>query len=194
MRRYLIIPGALLAFILFSAKSCKDDPGVSLHYEEEALNSFMDSVKDGFSASYLDEESLFVFTRNAKQKLVDYSDFMNISNDSSLDSVFRSQAMVMVQSLFGEGLSPARVSPGRVTYIDSIWLIEPLHLAGDGLYKGELGFREEAVIISGEDTVTSNAAIKKLEFLATKSKKVIGTDTLIAWQVCLGEIYLLQTP
>jgi len=194
MKRYLIITGALLACILFSAKSCKEDPQVSRQQEEEAIAEKMDSVKNEFGGDFLDEESLFVFTRKAKQKLIDYADYMNIVNDSSLDSAFRDQAWLMAQDLFANGLVPGSPLPGMVILIDSSWLTEPLKMAGEGVYKGELGFREKNRVKSGEDNDHFLQSYKKSEIICTKSPKVFGTDTLSVWQVRLREFNLLPAP
>lgn len=194
MKKYLIIPGALLAFILFSAKSCKEDPQASWQQEEAAIAEKMDSVKNEFGGDFLDEESLFVFSRKAKQKLIDYADYMNIVNDSSLDSAFRDQAWLMALDLFANGLVPGSLFPGKVTLIDSSWISEPLKLAGEGVYKGELGFREKILQKPGEDSTIFLLSYKTSEIICTKSPKVFGTDTLSVWQVFLGKIYLLPTP
>ncbi len=188
MKRHLIILGALLAFILFSAKSCDDDPGANRDAEEEALIGAMDSVINEFGTEYLDEESLFAFTQKAKQKLMDYSDYMNMANDTSLDSAFRNQALAMTIELFKKGSGPIESFAGRVIKIDSIRLIEPLHLTGTVLYKGVLGFREGIKSLGG-DTTADVSSWKKVEFLATKSNKLFATDTLRIWQVYLGEIF-----
>ena len=189
MRKFLIIPGALLAFILFSAKSCDEDPAVTRRQAEETMQEVMDSVKAEFGAEYLDEESLFVFARKAKQKLKDYSDYTNIANDTAVDSVFRSQALTMSKELLFKGSAPAEPAPGVETDIDSVWLVVPLHMAGEDFYKGRLGFREVVIKKSTEDTISGASFSKEVEILAIKESKISGTDTLKVWQVYLGNFY-----
>ncbi|MBE0648053.1 MAG: hypothetical protein IH596_09730 [Bacteroidales bacterium] len=194
MKRYLIIPGALLAFILFSAKSCDEDPAATRHQAEETMLEVMDSVKAEFGVEYLDEESLFVFTQKAKQKLRDYSDYMNVFNDTSLAYAFRTQARDMTTEIFYLNSWPIEPTPGKVIRIDSVWLTEPLHRTGDEQYKGELGFMDSLIQKSDQDTIpTRNSGMNKVEFLVIKQHKIIGTDTLKIWQVFLGGFRLKVT-
>lgn len=189
MKKYLMIAGVLVAFLLFSAKSCTEDPEVNRLREEEKLTQVMDSVKEGFEAGYLDEASLFAFTCKAKQKLADYSGYMNIANDISLDSAFRTQALAMAKELFSMELPTGRPSPGEVIQVDSIWVAEPLRLSREGIYTGELGFRETSRRKSVQDTSGTIQSFRKAGIQALKSKKVFGSDTMKVWQVYLGEIY-----
>lgn len=189
MKRYLVIPGALFVFILFSAKTCKEDPHSLSSTEEDALFRVMDSVKNEFGTGYLEEGSLFVFTQKAEQKLRDYSDYRHIAGDTSLDTAFRAQASLMIKDLFYTGMEPAGSSPGLVIRIDSVWLIEPLHRTGPALYKGVLGFREESLRNYGQDSMTITPSMKKVEILATKAKKLFGADTLKVWTLFLGKIF-----
>lgn len=189
MKRYLIVPGALLAFILFSAKSCEEDQQVSWEQDKEALNDVMDRVKDGFQADFLDEESLVAFTQKAKQKLKDYSEYMNIINDSSSDSAFRMQALSMTNALFYRNTGPTEFFPGQVMTIDSIWLIEPMHFSEEINYAGIIGFREKIMQKSEQDSITCSYSVKKMEIVVVKSTKQFGSDTLRIWQVYLGNFF-----
>ncbi|MBN1198542.1 MAG: hypothetical protein JXA23_04250 [Bacteroidales bacterium] len=189
MKRYLIIPGALLAFILFSAKSCDENQQASREQDKEALIDVMDRVKNGFQADSLDEEILDAFTQKAKQKLKDYSEYMNIVTDSSSDSAFRMQALSMTHALFYRSMGPSEFFPGQQITIDSIWLIESMHLSEERIYKGIIGFREKIIQKTEQDSVPGFISLKKAEILGVKSSKEFGNDTLQIWQVYLGKIF-----
>jgi hypothetical protein len=189
MNRFLLIPSALLALILFSGKSCDDGSEELRHQqEEEAAVKEIDHIKSRFGGDYLNDESLFAFEMKAIQKLVDYADYFNIANDTSLDSVFRKQAASMITDLFCDGNVPQTLvnMTGKIR-IDSIRIIEPLHQNTDLFYTGTLGF-----ILEFRDDPDSNAASSishkgMIEMVAMKSDQPSGTDTLRIWKVFLGE-------
>jgi hypothetical protein len=107
---------------------------------------------------------------------------MNIASDTSIDSVYRSQALKMAEELFYPGIDPVEPFSDMPILLDSIWVTQPLHMAGTEFYKGKLGFRE----------VVSARYTKEVEILAVKQTKIIGPDTLKVWQVFLGN--MLQNP
>jgi len=187
MKRYFIIPGALLAFILFSAKSCEDTEE-NRRLEEVALMETIDSVKDEFGAEYLNEESLFAFEQKAKQKLRDYADYLNIANDSSLDSAFRIQAATMTDELFYSRNVPVITKHSTFSiFIDSIHVIEPLHRSASSEYQGVLGFRLELREYAAGDTVITGPAWKIIDMVAAKTTSRFGNDSLSIWKVFLGD-------
>ncbi|MBC8315982.1 MAG: hypothetical protein ISR57_03665 [Bacteroidales bacterium] len=189
IKRYLIIPGLLFAFILFSAKSCEEDTEENRRLEEAEYKEAVDRVKDEFEADFLREESLFVFEQKAKQNLKDFADYMNIANDTSLDSAFRNQAKAMTNELFYLRHTPVISRyPTFKLFIDSIHVIQPLQRTGDSEYQGILGFREGVTRVSGQGAITSFISLKKVEILAIKSDKLFGTDTLKIWKVYLGKL------
>ena len=189
MKRYLIIPGLLLAFILFSAKSCEEDAEETRRQEEAELMEEISRVKNEFRADYLNDESLFVFEQKAIQKLKDFADYMNVAHNTSLDSAFRAQADTMVQELFYGQQAPVISSyPAFNLFIDSIQVIEPLHRTGNSGYQGILGYREKVMEYAEGDTVISSPTSKRIEMIATKSTSAFGSDTLRIWKVYLGEL------
>ena len=189
MRRYFIIAGLFLAFILFSAKRCDVDTEENRRLEEADLKEAIDRVKDEFEADYLNEEGLFVFEQKAEQKLKDFADYMNIANDTSLDSAFRTQAETMTQELFFLRHVPAiSRHPTFELFIDSIHVIEPLQRTGSSGYQGILGFRLEVREYIKGDTILIAPRWKMIDMIATKTSSQFGSDTLEIWKVFLGEL------
>jgi len=189
IKRYLIIPGLLFAFILFSAKSCEKDTEENRRLEEAEFKEAVDRVKDEFEADFLREESLFVFEQKAKQKLKDFADYMNIANDTSLDSAFRAQAANMANDLFYSQTAP-EFSSDKVfgLAIDSIRVIEPLHRTGNSGYQGILGFCQKVKEYTKGDTVIIGSTSKMIEMVAVKSTSTFGSDTLRIWKIYLGKL------
>jgi len=188
MRKHLVLPAILMAFLLISAKSCDEDHSENLEEKPETVKEEMEEVKDGFQADFLNEESLAAMTQKARQTLKDFSEYMNIANDISNDSLFRSQALGMAGTLFYENGTPVKQYAGLLVTIDSIWLTLPLHLTEKGLYKGLLGFRERTIIISEKDSNFYSIDKKQVEIFGIKSIKEIGGDSLWVWQLYLGNI------
>ena len=189
MRKYLIIPGLLLAFFLFSAKSCDEDTEENRRLEEVEMKEAIDSVKGEFEAEFLTEESLFAFEQKAKQKLRDFADYWNIANDTSLDSAFRGQAETMSKNLFYLQQVPMTSRhPTFEIFIDSIHVVQPLQRTVNSGYYGILGFKLEVREYTLGDTVITGPNSKMIEMVATKTASPFGSDTLKIWKVYLGKM------
>lgn len=189
MKRYLVVPLALLAFILFSARSCVEEHESEWLTPEEAYAGAMDSVQDLFGAESLDEASLVAFTEKAKQKLADWADLMNMAADTSLDTAFRTQAWDMVDVLFSPGVMHPVPDPGIRIHVDSIRITEPLQASGRETYTGLLGFTEKRSGLSLQGLDETFSRERTAEIWAGKSITVIGSDTLEIWKVYLGELH-----
>jgi hypothetical protein len=189
MKRYLVIPLALLALILFSGKSCNDVSERKRHQqEEEATRKEIEAIRSEFGAEYLDGDLRFAFARKAVQKLRDYADYANIANDTALDSLFRIQARTMMNDLFLEGLVP-QILLNRTGHIriSSIRVAEPLQPVTNTNYKGILEFRMEVRAEWPGDTVLTRSPAGLIEMIAVKTTRTVGTGNLDIWKVFLGE-------
>ncbi|MFH1159420.1 MAG: hypothetical protein V1733_00525 [bacterium] len=189
MKRIVVLSGLILAFFFFSAKKCEDGVQANQEQEEAVLAATVDSIRNGLTTDYLSGDAIRSFEKLAEQKLRDYADYFSIASDTSLDTAFRAQAEGMTGELFCPGRTPGELLPGAEIRIDSIRLVEPMHLTGAAGYKGMLGFREEIRRITGQEPIAGASVWKRIEILATKSKKPVGTDTLEIWKIYLGEIY-----
>ncbi len=189
MRKYVVIPGLLLAFILFSAKRCNDDTEENRRLKETELKVVIDSVRNEFKANYLREESLFAYEQKAKQKLRDFADYMNIAHNSALDSAFRVHAETMIKNLFYLQQVPMiSRHPTFELFIDSIHVVHPLQRSESSGYQGVLGFRLEIREYTEGDTMLTTPHWEMIDMIATKTASPFGSDTLKIWKVYLGEI------
>ena len=212
MRKFLIISVSLLAFLLFSSKKCESPEDENVVGEETAFKAALDSINKAFEADYLSEQTLRAFEVKAKQKLVDFADYLHIVNDKTLDESFKEQARQMILDLFisdnvhislkvHDELKEKNLvineflkmdsGPGgnSMEFIfDSINLSEPLHKVNDFNYIGSLTFSQRFTGFSSTNNLIIVSLSKKVDVIATKIRKQFGSDTLQIWQVYLGDI------
>lgn len=187
MKRPFLIPILLLAFIVLSSKQCAEDadPLVEVDTQLEEISA----VKSAFESDYLKSESLFAFEEKAKQKLSDYSDYLNIAKDTSLDTTFRHQAANMIPHLFYQKKEPIiSTGSGSLALIDSIYMIKPLSKTSTAIYTGSLGFHGMMTDIETNDSMILSPQKWTIEMIATKTLTSFGKDTLRVWKVFLGEM------
>jgi len=212
MKKYIIIFAAALAYLLLSSRSCEGPDQEDILTDEEVLAATKDSIEHQFSSDDLSPALLTALEINAQQKLADFCDYLNLYNDASLDSAFRSQAHRMILELFVSdtvqinSLLTSRTDGGNLslndflvaqTYsayrsprliIDSIETIKSLNRADEMSYRGLIAFRRQLSFKPANDTFHGNKDSMLVEMIALRARKVIGSDTLRVWEVFLGEI------
>jgi len=210
MRRFLYILTACLLYLLLSSESCNSTrQDSSAAHEAELMNAVAD-LNNEFKSNFLSEKSLIAFETKAKQKLVDFSDYLSIYETKSTDETFRTQAREMILNLFVS--ENVRINglllnePERKDLLindflnrkfefdsfelkfDSIKISEPLRRMNEMNYTGSLiFFRFQQAGISA-DTLIAAPAPMKVEIFVSKVKKSFGNDTLQVWNVLLGNI------
>jgi hypothetical protein len=212
MRKYLIISVSLLAFLIFSSKKCDSPENEDAAREEMAFNAYLDSINKGFEADHPSTQALQAFEVKAKQKLVDFADYLQIYMDKSLDESFKDHARQMIRDLFisdsilinlqvSDELKEKNVTimdflkvvsaSGSVTpavIIDSIEISEPLQKVSDSKYAGSLKFSLQFKGSASQDISRTESNNNTVEIIAAKIKKQFGRDTMQLWQVFLGDI------
>ncbi len=212
MKRYIIITCSVLAFLLFCSKSCETPENENAVREENAFKGTLDSINKAFEADYLSEQTLRAFEVKAKQKLVDFADYLQIYTGKSLDESFKDHARQMIRDLFISDsvhikirlskeekemnvtiseflrIVPASGSDAIGVIIDSIEISKPLHRIDDVRYAGSLKFSQRFKGSSSTNNSITVSLIKQVDIIATKIRKQFGSDTLQIWQVYLGDI------
>jgi hypothetical protein len=212
MRKYLIISVSLLAFLLFSSKKCDPPENEDAAREEIAFKATLDSINEVFEADHLSEQTLQAFEMKAKQKLVDFADYLQIFSDKSLYESFKDHARQMIHDLFvsdsvlinlkvsdelkekdltiNEFLKVISASGSitTVVIIDSIEISERLQKVNDNRYAGSLQFSYQHEISSDPNFALTGSVCKRVDIIVTKIRKQFGSNTLQIWQVCLGNI------
>jgi len=211
MRKFIFIIAAILCYITLSSKSCSDrKQNDNLSQEEKLIHEKAD-IRNEFESEFIPEKSLTAFEYKAKQKLTDLSDYLNILSDSSIDNSFKEQSKLMVLNLFVSdtiGISNCLTNDtdfrkesiknfvknttftgSNKIILDSIRVIEPLHITSDHSYNGRLAFSRRMKNRSAKDTFWSPPASLQAEFFVSKIKKSFGTDTLQVWHLSFGTIF-----
>lgn len=188
MMKLLRITGTVLLGLLLSAPGCEGPGTETGNQDEAAFITSRDSIRNEFTADNLTDADLHAFEENAMQKLYDFADYSNISADNLLDSAFRLQAQQMIDGLFLQRNEFYKKHPMGKIVIDSIYIIDPLHITNGSQYRGLLGASQCAQTIRGNDTVSAGSVSIRVEIVAVKTAKVFGRDTLNVWEVFLGDI------
>jgi len=212
MRKFLFIFGAILAYLLLCSKSCGSDEKDDAARQETELTKTKVTIKNEFESDDLSKKSLKAFEVKAKQKLVDFSDYLGIYSDKMLDESFKSQARQMILDMFisdsvrinnlllnepeeknipiseflnsdfGSGYNSLAFT------FDSIEVARPLRRIDDLNYQGSLSFSRRLKACSASDTVFIGPVRLDADIFASKVYKPFGKDTLQVWGVFLGEI------
>jgi len=209
MREFSYILAACILYLLLSSESCNSRQDSSVAKEAE-LTQAVEVLKNEFESDELSERSLPAFEIKAKQKLVDFSDYLNIYAVKPIDESFKSQAHQMIMDLFvSENVrvnnlllnEPDRKDipindflKGNFRYkflnlkFDSIQISEPLRRTNKMNYAGSLKFSRIMKSRTSTDTLITAPAKMEVEIFVSKIKKTFGNDTLQIWNVSLGNM------
>ena len=222
-RIYIVI--LVLGFALWGAPTCDDpDPwenaqilqGVDTKSDPESVlqarKEIIEKIEKEFDAPMLQKENLIAFEERAKEKLMDFADYINIYTNGTYDEAFRNQAKKMVMDQFyGEvEIKSSIITPHEEdTYslytfmaefsklnfelvqlkIKDIEVSESLKYLDSETYTGRISFSRELLGISGQDSVIVSKDIDKIEIILNRTDKIFGNDTLKVWAVQLGNLY-----
>jgi len=211
MRKFIYIFCALLAYLVFSSRSCVPEA----HREamkKAQIKKEKQEIRDQFGSDRLSEETLIAFEEKARQKLIDLSDYLNIYFDDSMDDTFRNQAQQMIKTLFIDDNTQINSlltdKDGKRSYkldkffkkdpgsgadsirfiIDSIEVSEHFHRSDEYLYDGKLTFHRYLEFQTATDTFSIDSTMMEADIILSKSNKIFGIDTLMVWGVHLGDI------
>jgi hypothetical protein len=212
MKRYLFVFCTLMAYLLFCSKSCESPESDTVDNREIELTQIRDSIKNEFESEELTKTTLQAFEIKATEKLIDFSDFLNLYSDNEIDDTLKDQVRQMISELFISenvrmkiSLSPEANKKGlklseffmteftqdydSINFrIDSINVLQPLRRKDELCYAGILGF---SLTINGFSSSAVNfkqTQALKVEMMVVKVEKSFGADTLNVWKVFLGNM------
>ena len=200
----------IFVLIVLCAPSCEDEQEIA-NREEAILTATKNDIRTEFETDYLTQTSLFAYETTAKQKLSDLADYLHIMTDTSLDMSFRIKASEIIKGTFlsenialrlilqeGKPVKKLEVHtiiikglenklPHLPFTFDTISIYEPLQRINNTTYSGVLRFSQNF-----SDPAIPEQIIKSIrrntDFYVVKEGKVFGTDSLMIWNVRLGEI------
>jgi hypothetical protein len=209
MERRLYILIIILVYFIACGKSCVDDTEL-LAREEKKAEMARDSIRQEFETGYLSEEARFAAEITAIQKLKDFSDYLKIYTDVSVDTLFREKAGDMIKRMFVSSESQLSIGPVKnnkmkattvgmfiekgfgedilrsEVVFNSIRISEPLQKSGDENYKGKLVAYQSVILLNTTDSIISPVIPVSINFISSRKNKIIGQDTLKVWEVSLG--------
>jgi len=211
MRKFIYIFCALLAYLVFSSRSCVPEA----HREamkKAQIKKEKQEIRDQFGSDRLSEETLIAFEEKARQKLIDLSDYLNIYFDDSMDESFRDLARLLIAELFindsihisklllqtkaMKSVSLKRFLNKRIAtdyqpvyfVFDSILISNPLHRTRYGIYEGSITFNRQLIQLAIQGSPPPNDVRLEVDLISQKVPKVFGSDTIHTWCLFLGEV------
>jgi hypothetical protein len=202
----------MLIWFFSGARSCTDDGNIRLQNEEQLLSVSKDSIKQAFEVETPDDKLLRAFETIAKQKLIDLTDYLKIASDSSLDTIFRNQAIEMAGDLFIDSRTSSGKSDNaylltklrtlnKLTGKDlfsempctfdtgQIILKRPLAFKNDSTFTGRLSYSQKCNPSNNTDLPETPVEIVSVDFYALKVVKSFGKEQFHLWEVYLGDIF-----
>ncbi|GAP43883.1 hypothetical protein TBC1_112041 [Lentimicrobium saccharophilum] len=212
MRKSYYILMAILTWFILSSRSCGPEEEKKAGREKADLEQSRERIRTEFGADILSEQSLRAFEINAKQKIVDYGDYLGIAFNKNLDTALRAEAERMISNMFTSedialnrhlglitnnkilknkgvtGLHNASGFQSISFQIEDVCIAALLRPAGESCYTGKLNFSCTTSTSTKQDTVNLGKEKLSALFYARKLPKAFGNDTLLMWSVFLGEI------
>jgi hypothetical protein len=216
IRKLFHIVLAIIGSVILTSKSCVPESDYDAEARFKAKqDSVMNQIRNDFVSEYLLEEELVAYGEKAKQKLFDFTDYLNLYASEDIDTIWRNQAKDMICGLFFSkdatislqveapwktGKNDNKLSDffkdidasGYATLvfaIADIKTIEPLHQESFGRYTGKLGCKFSILAVEHQDTLLWPETYKVVRILTTRTGKQFGTATPVqVWQVFLDEI------
>jgi len=215
---YKIIYNALLiaGFLLFSSKSCAPDADLD---QEERLkiqqNTIRGEIEEVFGSAYLFEDQLLVYGDKARQKLLDFADYLSLYSEKNMDTLFKEHVRDMLYILFydTDPMVQLTVDPGDIAVnkqnnlskligsIDAskfqsiiftvydLKTFEPLHRESDDRYTGSIKCNFRISGLSDLDTTLLYNHCNQVKTICTRISKSFGEGkSMLVWQVFLAEI------
>lgn len=212
MRRLLHITVLVFLYLLLTAKSCDNQEQSDEIRDHARLKLARDSIKSIFESDTLSNVSLRAFEGAAIIKLSDFSDYLTILQDTSNAKPFRDKAQDMIRRLFISEKSLIRFSKpdesGRCEFTieqflqevdffsmpfikiipDSVRVKQELKRSGESIYVGKLSY--SYTYDQNQPAKSSKTSIgnETIEFFIKHHEKIFGTDTLLVWDIFLGNM------
>lgn len=203
----------LLLYIVFTSKSCEETPAETQERERKQLQEITKAIDESMESDYLSKESFLAFEEKAKQKIIDFGEFLSLYSRKDLDPELKESAAIQLNELFqAESVLEIKWAidiPKRKYHLDdvlmkisssnydllqvindSINVLEPLEKIDRETYEGRLIFKQEIYGISAFDTISIQHNRVHADYYVKKVEKNFGTHIRNTWQVFLGNMIL----
>lgn len=200
----------IIVYFTCCAKTCSEDDNDVAVKERESVIELRDSIKQVFGTSLPGNQYLRALETTARLKLIEFSDYLKIVSDSSVDIRLREQAGEMIKTLFVsdgtdvrkwnivlqntdidslEQMIGASLSKGMPCWIRpyEITVSVPLTLENDSTFTGRLSFKMEYVPFIYQDKEKEIHGVYMIDIHAVRKLKIFGTDSIYVWEANLGD-------
>jgi hypothetical protein len=212
MRRIFYISALGILYLLTTAKSCDNQEKADEERDQARIRVTRDSLKSTFGTDTLSNTALRAFEGTAIIRLSDFADYLAILRDTSLARPFREKAREMILGLFISDKSLIRVSkpsvPGGDDFTieqflkdaeagstqfgkiipDSTRVKQVLTQSGESIYAGTLSYSYTLLHVNPSTGSIPSPANGTAEFYLKRHQKNFGADTIILWDVFLGNM------
>jgi len=200
----------LIIWFLCSSDGCNDSTTTAERMEERQISTMKDSVRAVFEVETPGYNLLRAYEETAKQKLIDFADYLKIASDSSMNNVFRTQAAEMAGKIFISGSADitywANSSASVKITVDSLLgnslsnritsYIQPvqiniqksLKMKNDTVFEGNLSFHPLRNLFIKDDSLKTKNEMLVIDIYVVRKLKPFGKEILSVWEVCLGDI------
>ena len=182
-------------FMVMAAPTCEDE----IYQADTRRNQLerLEMVSDDFTSEALSDKHLEAFEFKAVEKLMDYADYLGIINSVGFAESFRQQAKQNITGYFSTSenakiaLIPKSISGSYnscIFLIDSVDIINPLHRETDTRFTGSMRYVEKILDAGPADTTLLSHSHKTIQIILQMDYKDFGENSLLVWEVLLGEI------
>jgi hypothetical protein len=201
----------LVIYIACSARTCNEDEEVTDQQKEEYTMNLLSNVKNVFTTDSLSDHLLRAYEITAMEKLVDFTDYMKIVSDTSLDIRFRQHVAGLVRELFLSDeieiayLSELGTFSGHKTLEEillnnlangntyriepfQIKITRPLCCINDSVFTGTISFNYRFIPLDDQDTSKTYSAKLITDIYLIKKLRSFGEGRIKIWDICLGDI------
>jgi hypothetical protein len=184
-----------LCFWVVAAPTCEDEISPADTRMDHLVR--LETVSEVFTSESLSDDNIEAFEFKAVEKLMDYADYMGIIYGVGYAASFRQQARRNIAEYFStsenakKALNPKGVYAAYDShhfYIDSVEIIDPLQRETDTRYSGSMRYVERILGINHTDTSLINHSRKTIRIILQMDYKDFGENSLLVWEVLLGEI------
>lgn len=175
-------------------------------------SSFLIEESSNLEVDYLSDNNIVAFEQRAMQKLEDFSDFLAILSDTTIDSEFKKQAALMAVEIFintentisfslSDDLSAdeqtieaflLELQNGKLGIlsieIQNVSTSQKMKQSNNQEYKGLMKL-ELSIANKRETQIKKNTVQLECEVMAKKVDKEFGNTSKMVWEVFLGDIY-----
>lgn len=179
--------------------------------EQKRLEILKEDVRNAFEADSVSDEFVRAYEETARQKLIDFADYMKITSDTSLDKNFRQQAGIMASRLFISGsvniagwsriysipglstpdqLREKILSLGMIYWVQpfQIEINKPLTRLNDSVMAGSLSFYQSKIPFNNQLPADTNNKVLLIDIYNVKKVKIFDKEQLRIWEVLLGDV------